>query len=200
MKLFLALLITMLPAVASERIAQIKDYLGQREQVARIYMPQQAIQGEPMQVLIVAPGASSVTVSGSRASDAEPLRLVSAPLDASGRVNLSLDIPVKPVPVVEEASVKSNKELTAAEKSEQKKSKKEKQMKSKPEPDVYYIEAVLDYPSGEQRKAMVFGSSASYVGFNGVQVLKPIKDAGGSAASMARSFIPGMAGMPVGNY
>ncbi len=201
MKLLLALLITMLPAAASERIDQLKSYLGQREQIARIYMPQQATQGEPMQVLVLAPGASSVTLLGSRANSgleselglqlgADPLPLATAALDASGRASLALNIPVKPVVVI------TNQEESKAEK---KKSKKEKSKKVKAEPDIYYIEAVIEYPNGDKRKAMIFGASANYIGFNGVQVVPPVKDNGG-AASMARSFVPGMAGLPVGNY
>jgi len=202
----------MLPVLANERVDKLRDYLGQRDEIGRIYMPQQLTQGQAAQILVMAPGAESVTVYGSRQREgntsglglmlgADAITLAEAKLDASGRADLSLVIPAKPVVVTPEPTIE---ELKAAKRAEKKLSKEEKKAarlakRAKPDPDIYYIEAVLSYAGGVQRKALVFGSNASYIGFNGMQVLPAAKDNAG-VAQMARSFIPGMAGLPVGSY
>ncbi len=208
MKLLLALLITLLPAAASDRIDQLKNYLGQRDQLARIYMPQQITEGEQVEVLVQAPGAESVTILGSRSSEGNPstlglhlgadaISLATTKLDASGRANVSLLVPAKPLvaePVIDKAEQKRLKAEKKKAKAEGKKGEK-----VKAEPDIYYIEAILTYPSGEERRALNFGANAAFVGFNGMRVMPVVKDNSG-AANMARSFVPAMAGLPVGSY
>ncbi len=213
MKLLLALLLTLSPALASDRIEQLKNYLGQRDQLARIYMPQQITEGEQVEVLVQAPGAESVTILGSRSSEgnssnlglhlgADAISLANTKLDDSGRATIALVIPAKPV--VEIPSEPTKEEKKAAKLAEKKLSKEEKaeskkEKKAKPEPDIYYIEAVIHYPNGLERRALNFGSNASYIGFNGMRLMPVSKDNSG-AANMARSFVPAMAGLPVGSY
>ncbi len=198
MILILALILSISPACANERIDKLKNYLGQRDRLARIYMPQQITEGESVDVLVQAPGAESVTILGSRSNTgyasslalqlgADAIELAKAKLDAVGRAGLTLAIPLKPV-VPEPVPEKKAKKV-----------KGEKKVKVKIEPDIYYIEALITYPDGLEVKALNFGANAIYVGYNGMRVVPPVKDNAG-AAQMARSFVPGMAGLPVGSY
>lgn len=215
MKLLLALLLTLSPALASDRIDQLKNYLGQRDQIARIYMPQQITEGEQVEVLVQAPGAESVTILGSRSGEgntsnlglhlgADAMNLATSKLDDSGRATVALAIPAKPVAAEVIPSEPTKEEKKLAKIAENKLSKDEKKAarkakRAKPDPDIYYIEAILTYPDGLERRALNFGANAAYIGFNGMRVVPVAKDNAG-AANMAKSFVPAMAGLPVGSY
>ena len=170
MKVLLCLLISVfLPVQASENISKLKNLLGQREQIPKLYLPQQVIEGQEIEVLVLALGAKSVRISASRNQE-ESITLAESELDPSGRASFKLSPPPK---------TKASENPKA--------------------PDLLFLEALLTYPSGETKTALVFGSNAADQGFNAVQVVQASKD-NSAAANMARSFIPGMAGLATGNY
>lgn len=162
-------------SAAKADISQLQQFLKQREEVAKVFLPQQLMVGDSGKILVRAPGAKKVTLLGSFENNgctAYPqlsLRLgeehhVIAEINMHGTSQVSY-----PLAWDEEQMLKIiNKD--------------------------YFIEAVVTYEEAGQdidKRAAVFGSSATFIGYNGIRIVPRPKDRSG-LAEMARTMIPGM--------
>ncbi len=164
----------------------LKYMLNAREQEPKMYLPDVAMLGTDINVLVIAPGAKKVVLYGSNQEGetelyGEKLRL-GKDLKVIGESNISaaqqesrvdFKVPLDPVKDVD----LTNK--------------------------FYAFEALITYDNpktGEEvtRRASFFGANASYSNNNMVRIIPPPKDHT-NAANMARSLIPGLGPNPV-NY
>jgi hypothetical protein len=178
--LFLTLiaLLGCLGAARANELSTLKYMLQSREREPRMYLPDMAMLGSDINVLVIAPGAKKIILYGSKEGgetelNGEKLRLgkdlqilgQDSVIDKqSGRANFKV-----PLDLV--------KDLELANK-------------------FYAFEALITYDNpqtGEEitRRASFFGANASFSNNNAVKVLPLPKDHA-NTANMARSMIPGL--------
>ncbi len=184
--LTLILLVACLGMAKASELDALRYMLNAREQEPRMYLPDVAMLGSDINVLVIAPGAKKVVLYGSNQEgetevNGEKLRL-GKDLRVLGETDISaakqesranFKIPLDKV-----------KDLELANKS-------------------YAFEALISYENpqtGEEitRRASFFGANASFSNNNAVRILPLPKDHA-NTANMARSMIPGLGPNPV-NY
>lgn len=160
---------------ASAGVESIREQLRSRNSSPRIFLPERAIVGEDMEIVVLAPGAKEVELLGSYDN--------SGIEEFEGELSLNLG--------------KEFKSFGKATLSEEKGRANFKVNLSKLE-DVgkrYYFEAIIHYPGkylDRMQKALVFGSNAAFRGNNTV-VIAPQPGKGKSAQfDFIRSVLPGL--------
>lgn len=178
--IFLAFWISIVPVNASG-IQALKQVLQQRSIEPKMYLPDDVIIGEDIKIFVYAPGASKVELYASNEAGQEQISGQTTRLGsdyhkvAEQTTEIGTDLKADFV-------IKLDKEKDAA-------------LIDK----FYMFEALISYegPNGEPlvRTANYFGSNANFSNNNAVKI-KPEPKNRASAASLARSMIPGFAPKP----
>ncbi len=170
-------------ALANE-LGMLKYMLKAREQEPRMYLPDVSSIGNPINILVLAPGAKKIVLYGSNQEGENSI--------AGQLLRLGTDFRVL-------GEVKTEKDARA-----------EFQIPLDPVKDIeladkfYAFEALVTYENPENgqevvRRASFFGANASFSNNNVVKILPISKDHSGMA-NMARSMIPGLGMNQQGNY
>ena len=179
MKKLLCLLLCIYPILpASARTKNfgiLKSMINNRQNEAKVYIPDRAVVGSKIEVIVDAPGASKVILFKSNnegESEYQDAKLrVPADRDLIGessRDNASfiVDIPLG------EYSELINKDI--------------------------YFDAIAEYKNDygvERKKAMFFGANAAFSNVNSVRIVAPAKNNAGAEA-IIRSIAPGLLNRP----
>lgn len=185
--LFLTLIILLgcLGAASASELGALKYMLQAREQEPRMYLPDVAMLGSDINILVIAPGAKKIVLYGSNEEGETELSGV--------KLRLGKDLKILGEDLTDDkeagrADFKIPLDLV-----------KDLELADK----FYAFEALISYVNpmtGEEftRRANFFGANASFSNNNVVKILPLPKDHA-NTANMARSMIPGLGPNPV-NY
>lgn len=188
MRFVLAFLLLVSPVFLGSALAKspgfqmLRDSIQKREQRPKLYLPDKLRVNEYTELLLVAPGALKATLLGSN-----DFAGIDAPEYSDFRLQLGKDYKVLSTINFPAGRSQANFQIMLDDFN----------LVSKP----YFLEVIVDYPSGERKRAAIFGANAAHLGGqNAVLVYGPAdKKGSGANFDMVRSLLPGLTN-PMMNY